>query len=110
MYCQKSGCDRSVCHKICPEKRDIMKTPIVPGEIGTGPTGLMNTVPAAMREGKGAIVYGHGVFTAGKDTFRGPFDMLAEIEEKCRIAYFKTVNELLRQLPDSGRNRFSEGN
>jgi ribulose-5-phosphate 4-epimerase/fuculose-1-phosphate aldolase len=109
MYCQKSGCDRSLCHKACPEKRYIVKTPIVPGEIGTGPTGLMKTVPAAMKEGKGAIVYGHGVFTAGKDTYRGPFDMLAEIEEKCRAVYFRTVNDLLKQFPDSGRNRFSKG-
>jgi ribulose-5-phosphate 4-epimerase/fuculose-1-phosphate aldolase len=99
MYCKKSGCDRSICHKACPEKREILATPIVPGEIGTGSAGLMNTVPPAMQAGKGVIVYGHGVFTAGDETFRGPFDMLMEIEEKCRAAYFRAVNGLLEHLP-----------
>ena len=98
MYCKKSGCDRSLCHKACPEKRDMLETPIVPGEIGTGPSGLMNTVPPAMQTGRGAIVYGHGVFTAGDETFRGPFDMLQEIEAKCKTVYFKTVNDLVEHL------------
>ena len=94
MHCDRTGCDRSNCHKACPEQREILKTPVVPGEIGTGPTGLLNTVPRAMKQGMGAIVYGHGVFTSGSDTFRGPFEMLAGIEEKCRGAYFKVINDL----------------
>jgi ribulose-5-phosphate 4-epimerase/fuculose-1-phosphate aldolase len=98
MYCKKEGCDRSICHKSCPEKRDILTTPIVPGEIGTGTAGLMNTVPPAMLAGKGVIVYGHGVFTGGDETFRVPFDMLTDIEDKCRTVYFRTVNELLEHL------------
>jgi ribulose-5-phosphate 4-epimerase/fuculose-1-phosphate aldolase len=98
MYCTKEGCDRSLCHKACGEKRDILQTPIVPGEIGTGPTGLMNTVPPAMKQSGGAIVYGHGVFTAGNNAFQGPFDMLMEIEDKCRKEYFRTVELLLKHL------------
>jgi ribulose-5-phosphate 4-epimerase/fuculose-1-phosphate aldolase len=98
MYCKKEGCDRSLCHKACREKRDILQTPVVPGEIGTGPMGLMNTVPPAMKHSGGTIVYGHGVFTAGNDDFQGPFDMLTEIEDKCRREYFRTVELLLKHL------------
>jgi ribulose-5-phosphate 4-epimerase/fuculose-1-phosphate aldolase len=98
MYCKKPGCDRSLCHKACTEKRDILGTPVVPGEIGTGVFGLLNTVPAAMQEGRGAIVYGHGVFTSGNDDFRAAFDQLADIEDRCRDAYFRTVNELLQHF------------
>ncbi len=98
MYCRKEGCDRSLCHKACREKRNILQTPIVSGEIGTGPTGLMNTVPLAMKHSGAAIVYGHGVFTAGHGTFQVPFDMLTEIEIKCRKEYFRTVAVLLQHL------------
>ena len=41
--------------------------------------------------GKGTIVYGHGVFTSGRDDFLGPFGMLRDIEERCRRAYFSLV-------------------
>jgi ribulose-5-phosphate 4-epimerase/fuculose-1-phosphate aldolase len=98
MCCKKSGCGRTDCHRACPEKRDILDTPIVPGEIGTGVFGLVNTVPSAMKSGNGVIVYGHGVFTAGPDNFCGPFNMLVGIEEKCRDAYFRAANELLEHL------------
>jgi ribulose-5-phosphate 4-epimerase/fuculose-1-phosphate aldolase len=92
MHCRKQGCDRGICHKSCKEKRSVSGIPIVSGEVGTGPTGLLHTVPEAMREGKGAIVYGHGVFTSGKDDFLGPFGMLRDIEERCRRAYFSLVD------------------
>jgi ribulose-5-phosphate 4-epimerase/fuculose-1-phosphate aldolase len=95
MRCDKKGCARTDCHRACPETRDIRGVPIVPGEIGVGPYGLVNTVPLAMSAGRGAIVYGHGVFTSGDDDFRGPFDMLAGIEERCRKAYFEAVSGLL---------------
>jgi|WetSurMetagenome_2_1015567.scaffolds.fasta_scaffold00064_15 ribulose-5-phosphate 4-epimerase/fuculose-1-phosphate aldolase len=98
MYCRDRGCNRTDCHRACPEKRDVRGAPVVPGEIGTGPYGLMNTVPSAMQSGKGVIVYGHGVFTAGQEDFRGPFDMLVKIEEDCRAAYFEAVDGLLRHI------------
>jgi ribulose-5-phosphate 4-epimerase/fuculose-1-phosphate aldolase len=98
MYCKEEGCDRSLCHKICSRKRDIMRTPIVPGEIGTGPTGLMNTVPRAMLDGHGAIVYGHGVFAADKDNFQRPFDMLVSIEDNSFGEYVRIVRDLLEHL------------
>lgn len=93
MFCEKKDCrhylSRELCHKGCKEKRYISGIPIVSGEIGTGPAGLMHTVPAAMKEGNGVIVYGHGVFTSGKNNFQKPFNMLLDIENKCREEYFK---------------------
>jgi ribulose-5-phosphate 4-epimerase/fuculose-1-phosphate aldolase len=109
MYCKEEGCDRSMCHKICKQKREIMKTPIVPGEIGTGPTGLMNTVPPVMMEGQGAIVYGHGVFVADRDTFQKPFDTLMQIEENSFREYFGTVKNLLEHLSEGPPDRLAEG-
>ena len=91
MHCLKEGCDRNVCYKHCKERRSVAGIPIVSGEVGTGPTGLLHTVPKTMREGKGAIVYGHGVFTSGKGDFRGPFRMLRQIEDRCRKEYFSLM-------------------
>jgi ribulose-5-phosphate 4-epimerase/fuculose-1-phosphate aldolase len=91
----KGGIKGGVCHKGCREKREIADVPIVSGEIGTGPTGLMHTVPAAMRQGRGAIVYGHGVFTSGINNFQKPFNMLMDIENRCREEYFKKISEYL---------------
>ncbi|MFA5352742.1 MAG: class II aldolase/adducin family protein [Thermodesulfovibrionales bacterium] len=99
MHCLKKDCphfsEREICHRGCGVTRSVAGTPIVSGEIGTGPTGLMNTVPRAMKEGRGVIVYGHGVFTSGRDDFRGPFALLREIEERCRKDYFQAVDSLL---------------
>ncbi len=99
MHCQRRDCrhfsDRDSCHRDCGEARDVAGAPVVSGEIGTGPTGLMNTVPRAMKAGGGVIVYGHGVFTSGRDDFRRPFSLLREIEEASRREYFRTVERLL---------------
>jgi len=92
----KGGIRGGVCHKSCKEKRYVADVPIVSGEIGTGPTGLMHTVPFAMKEGKGVIVYGHGVFTSGRDSFQRPFDMLMDIENRCREEYFKVASAFLQ--------------
>ncbi|MGO9379356.1 MAG: class II aldolase/adducin family protein [Dissulfurispiraceae bacterium] len=108
MYCKEEGCDRSLCHKVCKQKRELLRTPIVSGEIGTGQTGLMNTVPPAMMEGRGAIVYGHGVFAADKDTFQKPFNMLMQIEENSFREYFRRVKSLLEHLPYSDPDRLAE--
>lgn len=95
MHCSSEGCDRSLCHKSCREKRYISGVPIVSGEIGTGPTGLMNTVPEAMKEGNGVIVYGHGVFTSSRNDFNEAFNLLSNIEATCREEYFRRINSLL---------------
>lgn len=100
MYCEIKNCphqrDRDYCYRRCREKRYVAGVPVVSGEIGSGPTGLLNTVPEAMREGKGVIVFGHGVFTSGKNNFQRPFNMLVDIENRCREEYFRKVRKYLR--------------
>lgn len=74
--------------------------PIVPGEVGTGPYGLCNTLPQALNaEGgrRGAIVYGHGLFATGREDFRQAFATLLEVERFCREEYFRRVAELDQQ-------------
>ncbi len=83
MICHKDGCNsRGRCHTGCPEKRSVDDVPIVPGEVGTGPTGLQKTLPPAMK-GRGVIVYGHGLFTVGKTDFTDAFQNLIDIEKRC---------------------------
>lgn len=98
MQCEIKDCphlrDMDYCYRLCREKRYAAGVPVVSGEIGTGPTGLVNTVPEAMKEGKGAIVFGHGVFTSGRDNFQKPFRMLLEIEKMCRKSYFKAIEKM----------------
>ncbi len=72
------------CHIRCPKERFIADIPIVPGEVGTGPHGLCNTLPPAIKGKRGAIVYGHGLFTTGKSDFIEPFTNMEAIEEACK--------------------------
>jgi ribulose-5-phosphate 4-epimerase/fuculose-1-phosphate aldolase len=82
------------CHIKCPESRFAAGVPIVPGEVGTGPTGLCHTLPPALEDHPGAIVYGHGLFTTGRDDFNEAFQSMLEIEEMCRRQYFQKVSAL----------------
>jgi ribulose-5-phosphate 4-epimerase/fuculose-1-phosphate aldolase len=92
---EKAACRFSdSCHIHCPKPRFIEQVPIVPGEVGTGPTGLCHTLPPALEEHPTAIVYGHGLFALGKSDFREAFGRLMEVEDLCRNAYFDSVNAL----------------
>lgn len=92
MQCDKKTCaHKGQCHKLCPEKRRIGEVPIVPGEIGTGTYGLCNTLPPALEHSKGAIVYGHGLFTTGKQDFSEAFTAMADIEMMCAEEYLKKL-------------------
>ena len=79
-----------------------LSIPIVPGEVGTGPFGLCNTLPPALTattgdakgHGRGAIVYGHGLFTLGAVDFRDAFQALMDVEHFCRAEYFRRVAQL----------------
>ncbi len=82
------------CHTRCPEKRFAAGVPIVPGEVGTGPFGLCNTLPGALEHSSRAIVYGHGLFNTGLKGFSEAFQNLWEVENRCREVYLKTVAEL----------------
>ncbi len=92
LACEEKNCElRGQCHLRCPRPRQAAGIPIVPGEVGTGPHGLCHTVPPALADHRGAIVYGHGVFTVGKTDFNDAFAALLEIEKACREAYFASL-------------------
>ena len=96
---EKALCDqRDHCHTRCPKKRFIDQVPIVPGEVGTGPTGLCNTLPKAFGNLNHVIVYGHGVFTLGTNDFNQAFATLVAVETNCQITYFKKVQQLRKDL------------
>jgi ribulose-5-phosphate 4-epimerase/fuculose-1-phosphate aldolase len=95
---EKAACQFSTrCHIHCPKVRDIDGIPIVPGEVGTGPTGLCNTLPLAFeRNEDAAIVYGHGLFTLGRDDFTQAFATLLTVENRCRTHYMDCITKLRR--------------
>jgi ribulose-5-phosphate 4-epimerase/fuculose-1-phosphate aldolase len=100
MDCALPDCpDRGRCHLSCPHELYLEDIPIVAGEVGTGTTGLCNTMPAAISGRRGVIVWGHGLFTAGKQDFNTPFQNLLDIENKCRKEYFRRVRQLREKLP-----------
>ncbi len=85
--------DADRCHVACSRDRSVCGVPIVPGEIGTGPTGLCRTLPAAVERAGAAIVYGHGVFVADSSDFRGAFKRLVEIERDCQIEFERRLHQ-----------------
>jgi ribulose-5-phosphate 4-epimerase/fuculose-1-phosphate aldolase len=92
MDCEAADCpNRGQCHIRCSQARFIRDIPIVPGEVGTGPTGLCHTLPPAINGRRGAIVWGHGLFTTGSTDFNEPFRNLLEIETMCAKKYFELV-------------------
>jgi ribulose-5-phosphate 4-epimerase/fuculose-1-phosphate aldolase len=95
LICDKKECEfEGQCHVKCPDSRFVGDIPIVPGETGTGPNALCNTVPKALKDHRGAIVYGHGVFTVGQNDFNQPFNNLIEIEKMCRDEYFNRLRTM----------------
>lgn len=87
MICDEEGCDqRGSCHTRCNRERSAGGVPIVPGEVGTGPRGIITTLPPVM-EGAGAIVWGHGLFTTGRVDFTDAFSTLAGTEAACFHEY-----------------------
>ncbi len=95
MDCDETDCGHSEeCFRRCPREREIVGVPIVPGEVGTGKYGLCNTVPSAMGDSDGVIVYGHGVFAVGQGDFNAPLAKLIEIENACRAEFFQRLEEV----------------
>ncbi|MFH2095812.1 MAG: class II aldolase/adducin family protein [Bacteroidota bacterium] len=94
MLCDKKDCgNRGLCYKNCKEKRFAAGLPIIPGEVGTGPTGLVHTLPPALKEYEGTIVYGHGLFTKGSGDFRKAFSLMLETEQQCMEEYLKKLEK-----------------
>jgi hypothetical protein len=47
-------------------------------------------------KGKGAaIVFGHGIFSAGHDTFRPAFELMQDVEKSCMSEYFNKIQALI---------------
>ncbi|SKA73986.1 Aldehyde:ferredoxin oxidoreductase [Paucidesulfovibrio gracilis DSM 16080] len=89
------------CHLRCPKERflDIpgpCAVPIIPGEVGTGPTGLCQTLPHALTKYGVAVVHGHGVFAVGDTDFAHPFQLLQETETACARAFFEHMDQRLQ--------------
>jgi ribulose-5-phosphate 4-epimerase/fuculose-1-phosphate aldolase len=92
---QKATCPFNTrCHTHCPVSRHIGKTPIVPGEVGTGPYGLCHTLPLACETSDTVIVYGHGVFATGNIDFIQAFSHMTAVENFCKRHYLEQVNQL----------------
>jgi ribulose-5-phosphate 4-epimerase/fuculose-1-phosphate aldolase len=95
LICDHDSCDqRSSCHRSCPHPRQVAGIPIVAGEVGTGRYGLCHTVPPALADNPGVIVYGHGVFSAARDDFQDALNQLLKIETDCRRVYFERLQKL----------------
>lgn len=92
--CPKQSCpNKGRCHLDCTEPREILGTPIVPGEVGTGTYGLCNTLPPALEKAPAAIVYGHGLFALGQEDFNEAFSTLLEVERRCRETCLKQLKK-----------------
>ncbi|MFH2045299.1 MAG: class II aldolase/adducin family protein [Pseudomonadota bacterium] len=82
---------KGLCHIKCPYERQINGIPVVSGEVGSGACGLCNTVPDAITDKPGVIIYGHGIFTSGVSDFNEPFINLLKIENNCYKEYFNKI-------------------
>ena len=90
MLCGTKDCPIKDCWKDCPHVREVGGTPIVAGEIGAG--GLAKRVPPVIGATGSAIVYGHGVFTLGRDGFGEAFAAMVDVENFCRNEYFRRLD------------------
>lgn len=97
MDCQEKNCKQTdECHLNCSCEREVCNIPIVPGEVGTGTYGLCNTVPKAIEDKPGVIVYGHGLFTTSENDFNTAFKNLLEIENACKKEYFRRLGLIVQ--------------
>ncbi len=95
MSCRKEGCNIATCYRSCRQHRSVSGIPIVSGEIGTGPTGLVRTVPDAMAGSPSVIVFGHGIFSASDNTFSPALELMQTAEDTCTKEYFKKIQGLI---------------
>jgi ribulose-5-phosphate 4-epimerase/fuculose-1-phosphate aldolase len=90
MLCETRDCPVKDCWKDCPHVRLLGGTPVVAGEIGAG--GLARRVPPVIGASGSAIVYGHGVFTLGREGYGEAFAALVDVENFCREEYFRRLD------------------
>jgi ribulose-5-phosphate 4-epimerase/fuculose-1-phosphate aldolase len=89
MQCEEENCAIDDCWRRCPKVRYLAEIPIVAGEIGAG--GLAEKVAPVIGDTDRALVYGHGVFTIGRNGFREAFAALVEVENWCRKEYLRRL-------------------
>lgn len=95
MDCDRQDCEKhGQCHIACTANRTVGDVPVVPGEVGTGPTGLCNTLPPALEYADAAIVHGHGLFTTSTNDFNPAFRAMLDVENASREAYFQRIRQL----------------
>ncbi len=85
MLCDNTECTEEECWNRCPVVRTCRDVPIVSGEIGAG--GLAEKISPVIRDSGRVIVFGHGVFTSGRN-FNEAFEALLQTEVACREEYF----------------------
>ena len=90
MLCEEKACPVKDCWRDCTRVRMLGDTPVVAGEIGAG--GLAVRVPPVIGGPGKAIVYGHGVFTVGREGFEEAFRAMVAVEEFCRGDYFRRLD------------------
>lgn len=93
MLCEEKGCTVKDCWRDCDKVRLLGDTPVVAGEIGAG--GLAGRVPPVIAVPRKAVVYGHGVFTAGRTDFAEAFQAMVDVENWCRMEYFRRLEAKL---------------
>ena len=91
MLCETRDCPVKDCWKDCPHVRLLGGTPVVAGEIGAG--GLAKRVPPVIGASGSAIVYGHGVFTLGREGYGEAFAAMVDVENFCREEYFRRLDQ-----------------
>jgi len=90
MDCDIEECQKSKrCFYTCNYEREVSGIPIVSGKTGSGRYGLDRVLPDKINRIGKAIVYGHGIFIAGKEDFREAVSEMRRIEEMCKEEYFK---------------------
>ncbi|MBI5419639.1 MAG: class II aldolase/adducin family protein [Deltaproteobacteria bacterium] len=89
MLCEEKDCPIRDCWKDCDRVRLLGDTPVVAGEIGAG--GLARRVPPVIALPGKALVYGHGVFTTGREGFAEAFQAMVDVENWCREEYFRRL-------------------
>ena len=90
LLCDQRQCTVKDCWKDCPQVRYLGEVPVVAGEVGAG--GIATTLPPVMANHI-AVVYGHGVFAAGRTDFRRPLQAMIELENWCRHEYLQRLDQ-----------------
>jgi len=97
LLCDEKDCPILDCWRDCDRVRFAGGVPVVAGEPGAG--GLAERVAPAVREYGRALVYGHGIFAAGRSGLAEAFTALVEAENRCRKEYLARLGR--GRLPKS---------